>query len=73
MRVSKNIHKGGRITDLNQLIAMAKDKKAVIVVLGGHHFIRPAAFMINWSVAQLSKTQLFYAIHESDITNPEFE
>lgn len=73
MRVSKNIHKGGRITDLNELVKMANEKKSVVVMLGHTHFIRPAAFMLNWTVAQILRTQLFYAIHESEIQNPEFE
>lgn len=74
MKISKNIHLGGIIEDLNELVRLAKDKKSVVVYYTPNLCsIRPAAFIIQWSIAMIINHKIHYAIHERDITPIEFE
>jgi hypothetical protein len=60
--VTKNIGKGEPISDLTELIRLAREKKSVVIRGGWGCYVRPAAFMINWSLGQLAKMQFFYSI-----------
>lgn len=60
--VTKNIGKGEPINDLRELVRLAEEKKSIIMRLGWNWYVRPAAFMINWSLGQLAKMQFFYSI-----------
>ncbi len=68
MRVSKNIRRGSLIDDFNELVQLAEDRCAVVVYMGGSHFVRPAAFMLNWSVAQILRTKIYHALPIKDDT-----
>lgn len=73
MRISKNISRGGLIKDMCELYSLSCEKKSVVVYIGGHHFIRPAAFMIHWSLCQLLRTKIYHSIKDSEIQDAEFE
>lgn len=66
MRISKNYLRGERVVDLRVLLYMAQQKESVCVRIGTHHFIRPAAFMINWSLAMLLKAEMYYIIKSKE-------
>jgi hypothetical protein len=61
--VTKNIGKGEPINDLRELVRLANEKKSIIVYGGWGCYVRPAAFMINWSLGQLAKMRFFYSIN----------
>jgi hypothetical protein len=62
MKVTKNISRGDRITSLDFLMTLAKEKKSVVVFVGGNHFVRPAAFLANWSMSLLVRLHIFHAV-----------
>ena len=72
-KVSKNICKGGRIDDLNELVKLAKARKSVVVISGCGTYVRPAAFMIHWPLAMILRHSIYYAIRDSDIIDVEFQ
>jgi hypothetical protein len=66
MRVSKNISRGDRITSLDMLVTLAKEKKAVVVIYGSHFLkVQPAAFIINWPIPVIQNRQIFFAINHN--------
>lgn len=73
MRISKNISRGGLIKNLSELYSLSCERKSVVVYSCGHYYIRPAAFMINWSLRDLLKSKIYYAIKEGEIQDAEFE
>ena len=62
MKVSKNISKGRQINDLNELVRLALAKQSVVVQRGTWFQVRPAAFLVHWSICQLVRVKLFYSI-----------
>lgn len=61
--MSKNIIKGERIEDLKELIWLADNKRSVVVVHRGRElYVRPAAFLIGWTLRTLLKFEFHYAI-----------
>jgi len=62
MNVSKNISIGEPISDLRELIRLSKERKSVIIEIGGAFRVRPAAWVANMSVAMLTNMPLFYSI-----------
>lgn len=62
MKVSKNIRRGSLIEDLNELVQLAQDGCAVVVYMGGSHFVRPAAFMLNWPLSVILRTKIYHAL-----------
>jgi len=74
MQVSKNIWRGGLITDLNELPKLAEQRKSVVLTLGGKvNFVRPAAFILQWSLAMVLNHKIYYAVKNSDIADVEFD
>jgi hypothetical protein len=73
MRISKNISLGGKITDLNEIQRLASERKSLIVRMGGSYFVRPAAFIIGWPMNLILRTELYYSVKDSDITDIKFE
>lgn len=61
-KITKNIGKGEQISDLKELIWLAHEGKSIVVRGAWGYWVKPAAFMIHWSLCQLSRLQLFYSI-----------
>ena len=52
--------RNGRITDFNDLFELANNRETVIWSRWGpREDVRPAAFFLNWSLAQLKNAQLY--------------
>lgn len=66
MRISKNYIRGERIVDLRVLIYMAQKKESICLVIGTGNYIRPAAFIINWSLAMLVKAEMYYILKSKE-------
>lgn len=62
MKVTKNIEKGDRITSLDYLMTLAREKKSVVVYVGGDHFVRPAAFVVNWPLSMVCRMHFYHAV-----------
>lgn len=73
MQITKNVWKGGEITDLNELVELSRQKKSVVLRTGDFFSVRPAAFIIQWSIAMIINHKIYYGIHERDIAVVEFE
>jgi hypothetical protein len=73
-RQVKKLAPGGEIKDLRELVKLAEEKQSVFFHLGGKILCnRPAAFLIQWSLAKLINHTFYYCIDENDITEVEFE
>lgn len=74
-KISNNVWLGGLIIDLNELPRLANEKKSVVISRGmaGAYIIRPAAFIVQWSIAMIMNQKIYYAIHDRDIAQVEFE
>jgi len=73
MKVSKNIYKGGQITDLNEIKKLAEEKKSVVIAGAFGYWVKPAGWVMHWSLAMILRFKIFYAVKESEITEVEFE
>ncbi len=62
MKITENIERGERITSLDFLMTLARQRKSVVVYVGGGHFVRPAAFIVNWSLAMVDRMKFYHAI-----------
>ncbi len=61
--ISKNIGKGPPIKDLRELLVLANEKKSAIVCLGQNTmFVRPAAWLVHWSLQRLSNVSIFHSV-----------
>lgn len=67
--VSKNFNKGGQITDINVIVMLAKNRKSLVV----NGTVKPAAIILNWILRDIIKAKIFYAIHDSEIAEVDFE
>lgn len=67
--ISKNFNKGGQITDLNEIVRLASEKKSIVI----RDQVRPAAFIQNWMLRDILKSKIYYAINDNEITEIEFE
>lgn len=65
-RISANLLRGDKIIFLEELVALAKEGKSVCFRHGmiGVWIVRPAAFMVHWSVAMLSEVAIFKTIKQ---------
>jgi hypothetical protein len=70
-KISKNCYLGEEITDMRQLVDLSKERKSIAFNLGTHTFIRPAAFVIHWSVAMISRFKIYHVINISNINKSE--
>lgn len=61
---TKNIRVGDSIKDLMDLKRLADEKKSVAFRRGIQQIwaVRPAAFMMQWPLAQLMNLKLYYTI-----------
>ena len=59
---TKNIGVGERITNLTELYRLAKERKSVIWGAGHGTYVRPAAFFLQWRLADLIKIDLYYTV-----------
>lgn len=66
MRVSKNIERGERITSLDFLMTLAREKKSVVVYVGGQLFVRPAGFVVNWPLSLVARMNFYHAVKTSN-------
>ena len=57
IQISKNCYRGKAIKNPQELMELALSKKSVCIKhgLAPSYFIRPASFMINWSVCQIMR------------------
>jgi hypothetical protein len=69
MNVTKNIETGDRITSLDYLMSLARERKSVVVYVGGAHFVRPAAFVVNWPLSMIVRMRFYHAVKK--INAPE--
>lgn len=64
-KISKRCYLGERLSDLNELLELARDKKSIAYSPGNDKylkpiwFIRPASWMVHWSLAKLANTVLY--------------
>lgn len=73
MKVSKNIYRGGLITDINEIQRLALEKKSVVLRLGAQHLVRPAAFILGWPLFMILKADLYYSVRVQDLLDVDFE
>jgi len=73
MQITKNIFRGGKITDLNEIKRLATERKSIVVGAGYGYFVRPAAFILQWPLAMILRYSIYYSVHNSEITDVEFE
>lgn len=66
MQVTKNILRGDRIKDVTELVNLAKERKSVVVSQFGRYYVRPAAFIMNWSILQVSTIELYHSVKSDD-------
>lgn len=66
MKVSKNISRGEQIKDLSELYSLACKKRSVVFQRGTFHWVRPAAFLLFWPLAELLKGKVYYAVKEDE-------
>lgn len=59
---SKNIAIGEPVPNLNELIRLANEGKSVVVRGAWSCYVKPAAFMIHWPLALLSRMEFHYSI-----------
>lgn len=62
MKVSKNRWRGARIDDLNELVILAKCRESVVISKGNVHFVRPAAFVIQWPLAMILNNKIYHCL-----------
>lgn len=64
-KVSKNFKVASEITDIRELITLAKEYKSVAYQAGLRRewFIKPAAIIVNWSLMMIS-LKTFYKIEK---------
>lgn len=62
MKVSKNIERGEPITSLDFLMTLARERKSVVVYVGGNHFVRAAAFIVNWPLSMIVRMKFYHAV-----------
>lgn len=62
MQVTKNICKGQPIENLSEILTLAKDSKSVVIERNGYTAVRPAAFIQNWNLVELSRWKFFYSV-----------
>jgi hypothetical protein len=76
-KISTNRYLGAPITNINQIINLITDKKAVVIQFGGyssrilaHYVITPAAWLINrpagFVQGLINGKQLFHCIKKED-------
>lgn len=61
-RVSRNYVTDGRVENFEELLFLADNKKSVAYQMGYTRktwFVRPAAFMVQWPLAQLRNMMFF--------------
>lgn len=66
MKVSKNMRRGALITDLNELVQLAQDRQSVVIFAGGSHYIRPAAFILNWQLSMVLRMKIYHALKDDN-------
>lgn len=59
---TKNIGVGELITDLRELKTLAEEKKSVAVRGAWGLYVRPAAWMYQWSLAMLMTQRIYKTI-----------
>jgi hypothetical protein len=62
MKVSKNRWRGSKIEDLNELIQLAQDKQSIVIGMGNIHFVRPAAWVIQWPLQMILNRSVYHAL-----------
>lgn len=62
MKVSKNIEMGEQITSLDFLMTLARERKAVVVYVGGNHFVSAAGFIVNWPLSMIVRMKFYHAV-----------
>lgn len=65
MKVSKNISRGDLIKNPADLYSLSVQNKSVVVQYSGGYWVKPAAFMIHWSVAKLLGVKLYHAVKDN--------
>lgn len=73
MKVTKNISRGGQIKDMTVIYSLAIKKQSIVVAMGGTHFVRPAAFIMNWTLFQLMRTKIYYAVKDKNIKDADYQ
>lgn len=68
MRVSKNKYRGPEITDLRKVKDLALQRRSVVIEMkNGFRYVRPAAFLLGWSLMQILKCKIYYSIDKTSL------
>jgi hypothetical protein len=67
MQVSKNISKGSEIKDLRTIKSLAEQGKSIVVqTMNGWHYVRPAAWVLNWSLVEILKSKFYLSVRRKN-------
>lgn len=53
---------------------LAKNRESVVIEHPkGHHYVRPAAFVLGWQLNYALRHRFYYSVNIKDITEVDFE